>query len=107
MGEIAGRHADRVYLTAEDPRTESLDEILEAIAAGCRRAGRREGVDFWKVPDRGPAISRAIADAAEGDFVLVTGKGHERSMCFGQTETPWSDQDAVRRALADRGYARP
>jgi UDP-N-acetylmuramoyl-L-alanyl-D-glutamate--2,6-diaminopimelate ligase len=102
MGEIAARFADRIYLTAEDPRTESLDAIIEAIAEGCRRAGRREGVDFWRVPDRAEAIERAIAEAEEGDLVLVTGKGHERSMCFGQTEVPWSDQDAVRQALERR-----
>lgn len=102
MGEIAGRLADRIYLTAEDPRTESLDDILEAIAEGCRQAGRREGVDFWKVPDRGEAIDRAIQEAETGDVVLIAGKGHERSMCFGETEQPWSDQDAVRAALGRR-----
>ncbi|MGH2458677.1 MAG: glutamate ligase domain-containing protein, partial [Chloroflexota bacterium] len=102
MGEIAGRRADRIFLTAEDPRTESLDAILSEIAEGCERAGRREGIDFWKVPDRGEAITRAIEEAGEGDVVLVTGKGHERSMCFGQAELPWSDQKAIRDALGRR-----
>jgi UDP-N-acetylmuramoyl-L-alanyl-D-glutamate--2,6-diaminopimelate ligase len=102
MGEIAARYADRIYLTAEDPRTESLDVIIEAIAEGCRRAGRRESVDFWRIPDRAEAIDRAVSEAGEGDLVLVTGKGHERSMCFGDDETPWSDQDAVRAALQRR-----
>jgi UDP-N-acetylmuramoyl-L-alanyl-D-glutamate--2,6-diaminopimelate ligase len=103
MGEIAGRLADRIYLTAEDPRTENLDDVIEAIAEGCRRAGRREGVDFWKIPDRGAAIERAIREAGIGDTVLVTGKGHEQSMCFGETEVPWSDAEAVRQALRVRG----
>lgn len=102
MGEIASRYADRIYLTAEDPRTESLDEIIEEIAAGCRRGGRREQVDFWRVPDRAEAIDRAISGAGEGDLVILTGKGHERSMCFDQTEHPWSDQEAARAALRRR-----
>ena len=102
MGEIAGRLADRIFLTAEDPRTESLEAILSEIAEGCERSGRREGIDFWKIPDRAEAIDRAIHEADEGDVVLVTGKGHERSMCFGQTEMPWSDQEAVRNALRRR-----
>jgi UDP-N-acetylmuramoyl-L-alanyl-D-glutamate--2,6-diaminopimelate ligase len=102
MGEIAGRYADRIYLTAEDPRTESLDAILESIAAGCCKSNRREGVDFWRVPDRGDAIARAIAEADEGDLVLITGKGHEQSMCFGTTEIPWSDAAAAHAALAQR-----
>ena len=99
MGAIAGRLADRIYLTAEDPRTESLEEILEAIAEGCREAGRREGIDFWKIPDRRAAIRRAVEDAGPGDIILVTGKGHERSMCFGETEVPWSDREVVEEAL--------
>jgi UDP-N-acetylmuramoyl-L-alanyl-D-glutamate--2,6-diaminopimelate ligase len=51
------------------------------------------------VADRQEAIAFAIKQAQPGDLVLVTGKGHERSMCFGTTETPWSDQDAVMRVL--------
>jgi UDP-N-acetylmuramoyl-L-alanyl-D-glutamate--2,6-diaminopimelate ligase len=100
MGEVAGRLADAIYLTAEDPRTESLDSIIEEIAVGCRHAGRSEGIDYWRIPNRGEAIERAIQNATDGDLVLITGKGHERSMCFGTTERPWSDQDAARVALA-------
>jgi len=102
MGEIAGRLADYIFLTAEDPRTEDVNDIIDQIAVGCERAGRREGVDFWKVPDREEAISAAINIAQPGDLVIVTGKGHERSMCFGTTEYPWSDHEAVRKALRAR-----
>lgn len=99
MGEVAGRLADRIVLTAEDPRTESLDAIDAQIVAGLRRAGRREREDYDIVNDRAEAIAFAIGKAKAGDLVMVTGKGHERSMCFGTTEYPWSDQDAVRKAI--------
>jgi len=99
MGQIAARLADRVIVTAEDPRTESLDDIMEQIATGLRSAGAQEGETFWRIGDRAEAIRFATRMAADGDLVLVTGKGHERSMCFGTTETPWSDQDALRAAL--------
>jgi len=105
MGEVAARYADRIYLTAEDPRTENLDDIIESIAAGCRAGGRREGADFWRVPDRSEAIARAIHAAGEGDLVLITGKGHEQSMCFGETEVPWNDVEAARDALQRRAPA--
>ena len=104
MGEIAGRLADRIVITAEDPRTEDLDEIMAQIAAGCEKGGRREGVDYWRIGDRGEAIAFAIGLARPGDLVIVTGKGHERSLCFGTTEVPWSDHEAVREAL---GLATP
>jgi UDP-N-acetylmuramoyl-L-alanyl-D-glutamate--2,6-diaminopimelate ligase len=102
MGEIAGKLADRVVITAEDPRTEDLDAIIAQIAAGCERAGRREGEDYWRIGDRGEAIEFAVKMAQARDLVIVTGKGHEQSMCFGTTEVPWDDREAVRRALEAR-----
>ena len=102
MGEIAGRLADRVVITAEDPRTESLDDIMAQIALGCEEVGGREGEHYWRIGDRGEAIEFAIKMAQPGDLVIVTGKGHERSMCFGTTEYPWSDHEVVREALERR-----
>jgi UDP-N-acetylmuramoyl-L-alanyl-D-glutamate--2,6-diaminopimelate ligase len=99
MGEIAGKLADKIVVTAEDPRTESLDAINAQIAEGLQRAGRREGEDYFIVNDRAEAIAFAIKMANAGDVIIVTGKGHERSMCFGTTEYPWSDQGAVVAAL--------
>ena len=99
MGEIAGRLADAAILTAEDPRTENVNDIIEQIAAGCRKAGGVEGKTFFRVPDRREAIKFAVGLAKKGDIVVICGKGHERSMCFGTTEIPWSDQEEVRKAL--------
>ena len=75
---------------------------MEQIAEGCRRAGRREGEGFVREGDRGRAIARAVELAGPDDLVIVCGKGHERSMCFGVTEHPWSDQEAARAALLAR-----
>ncbi|MBN1487900.1 MAG: UDP-N-acetylmuramoyl-L-alanyl-D-glutamate--2,6-diaminopimelate ligase [Anaerolineae bacterium] len=99
MGEVAGELADLTVLTAEDPRTESLDVILAESAAGVEQYGRQEGVDFWRVPDRGAAIRYAVKLARPGDIVLACGKGHEQSMCFGDIEYPWDDREAMRYAL--------
>ncbi|MBC7235800.1 MAG: UDP-N-acetylmuramoyl-L-alanyl-D-glutamate--2,6-diaminopimelate ligase [Chloroflexi bacterium] len=104
MGEIAGRLADRTIITAEDPRTESLEAIMAEIAAGCEKAGAREGERYWRVGDRAEAIALAVQMARPGDVVVSTGKGHERSLCFGTTEYPWSDQEAAREALRRLGY---
>lgn len=99
MGEVAGRLADVTVLTAEDPRTEDVNDIIDQIAAGCRKADGIEGKTFFRVPDRSRAIKLAISLARKDDIVVVCGKGHERSMCFGQTERPWSDQAEARKAL--------
>jgi UDP-N-acetylmuramoyl-L-alanyl-D-glutamate--2,6-diaminopimelate ligase len=101
MAEIAAEKADISILTAEDPRTESLDAILEEMAVGVRLKGGEEGRTFWRVPDRGEAIRMGVHLAQPGDVVMACGKGHEQSMCFITTEYSWDDRVAMRVALAE------
>jgi len=101
MPEIAVQFADEIILTAEDPRTESLEEILDDMKEGAEKGGGEEGVDFWLVPDRPDAIRMAVSQAGKGDLVITCGKGHEQSMCFGDVEYPWDDRMALRAALAE------
>ena len=101
MAETSAGLADLTVLTAEDPRTESLDGILEEMAAGARSRGGHEGETFWRVPDRGEAIRFALKLARPGDVVLFCGKGHEQSMCFGAREFLWDDRTAMRAALSE------
>ncbi|HSM71781.1 MAG TPA: UDP-N-acetylmuramoyl-L-alanyl-D-glutamate--2,6-diaminopimelate ligase [Anaerolineales bacterium] len=101
MAETSAELADLTVLTAEDPRTESLEEILEEMAAGARSRGGIEGETFWRIPDRGEAIRFALRLARPGDIVLSCGKGHEQSMCFGEREYLWDDRTAMRAALSE------
>ena len=102
MAEVSARLADISVLTAEDPRTESLDAILAEMAAGASSQGGLEGQTFFRVPDRGEAIRLAVRLARPGDLVIACGKGHEQSMCFGETEYLWDDRTAMRAALSER-----
>lgn len=101
MAETSAELADLTVLTAEDPRTESLSDILAEMAKGVESRGGREGRTYWRVPDRGEALRLAIRLAQPGDLVIACGKGHEQSMCFGETEYPWDDRTALRAALAE------
>lgn len=106
MGEVAARLADFTVITAEDPRTEDLAAIMAEIAAALADAGRSEGTAYVRVADRQQAILCAVRQARPGDAVVVCGKGHEQSMCFGAVEYPWRDQDALAWALdVRRGVA--
>jgi UDP-N-acetylmuramoyl-L-alanyl-D-glutamate--2,6-diaminopimelate ligase len=102
MAETAAQLADLTILTAEDPRTESLDAILAMMAAGAERYGGVEGQSFYRVPDRRAALRLGVALAQPGDILLACGKGHEQSMAFGTVEYPWDDRIALRAALAER-----
>lgn len=101
MAEISAQMADLTVLTSEDPRIESLENILAEMAEGAVRQGGVEGKSFWRVPDRGEAIKFALHAAEAGDIVISCGKGHEQSMCFGEVEYPWDDRTAMRSGLAD------
>jgi UDP-N-acetylmuramoyl-L-alanyl-D-glutamate--2,6-diaminopimelate ligase len=102
MGSISARLADVTVMTAEDPRRESLAAILAEMARGAERDGGVEGVTFFRVPERAEAIQLAVDMARPGDLVIACGKGHERSMCYGTVETPWSEHAAMRAALRRR-----
>ena len=102
MGEISARLADVTVMTAEDPRTESLETILDEMARGAEAAGAVLGQGYVRVPDRAEAIQYAVDLARPGDLVIACGKGHEQSMCYGTVERPWSEHDALRAALRRR-----
>jgi len=99
MAEMSVQVADLTILTAEDPRTEALDGILQTMAQGCVAQGGIEGESFVRIRDRGQAIYEACQRAQPGDIVMICGKGHEQSMAFGMTEYPWDDRMALRAAL--------
>jgi UDP-N-acetylmuramoyl-L-alanyl-D-glutamate--2,6-diaminopimelate ligase len=101
MAEVSVKSADLSIFTAEDPRTESLDAILAEMADGAEELGGLKGKDFLIVPDRREALRQAVRLAQSGDMVISCGKGHEQSMCFGDTEYAWDDRTAVRAALAE------
>lgn len=99
MGEIGIELADFCVFTAEDPRTEDIWSIIrqmkESLTSGHNKIA--------SIPDRQTAIDFAITTIAKkGDVIGIFGKGPEKSMCYGTTEIPWSDEDAVLRALGSK-----
>lgn len=102
MAEIGMKYADICILTAEDPRTESVEAILLEMKKGADQGGGEEGVTYFRIADRREAIRKAVRMARAGDAVLVLGKGHEQSMCFGEIEYPWDDRVALRSAIAEQ-----
>lgn len=94
MGRVAERLADRVILTDDNPRCEDGGAIVDAILDGMT-----DTASVLVQRDRARAIAAAVAGAAPGDLVLVAGKGHEDYQQVGDLRLPFSDTDAVRRAL--------
>lgn len=101
MGKHSAEFADVIILTAEDSRSESVNQIIEQIHEGVKRelAESKRKVEVYTIPNRQDAITKAISRAGNGDMVVITGKGHEQTMNLGNGEEPWSDHEAVKVAL--------
>ena len=102
MGEVAAKWASISVITAEDPRTEKVENICQQIAQGLIDKGKSDGKDYYFIYDRGEAIKFAINLAQKGDIVATFGKSHEKSMCYGKREYPWDEFEAVKKALNAR-----
>ena len=94
MGALAAKHADRIVVTSDNPRSEAADAIIGQILLGLT------GVSGVVVePDRAQAITHALAQAAPADVVLVAGKGHEDYQEIAGRRLPFSDLAVVSSAF--------
>lgn len=101
LGEVAGKYADWIILTAEDPRGENVDSICKQIGQGIEKSGKKLNKDYWIIGDRKQAIKFALKGLTKkGDVVGIFGKGHEISMNLdGKKEIPWSDIEEVKKLI--------
>lgn len=74
MAGIACEHSNQVILTADNPRTEAPEAILDDMEAGLSPAQQRK---VLRIVGRKDAIKAACQLAAPGDIILIAGKGHE------------------------------
>jgi len=101
LGELCAQMDDVIIVTNEDPYDDDPQEIIDTIANAAMYAGKKDGVDLFRVLDRSEAIQMAIDLAKAGDLVLVTGKGSEPVMAVENgKKIPWDDRQAVRNALS-------
>jgi len=107
MGRIAGERCRLVVVTDEDPRGEDRERILDEIAQGAERIGRRRGHDLLLIADRRAAIEAAFEAARPNDVVVLAGKGHERSIIGPDGPLPWSEEAVARDVLAAMGHVAP
>jgi UDP-N-acetylmuramoyl-L-alanyl-D-glutamate--2,6-diaminopimelate ligase len=96
MGEVAGRLADVVVLTSDNPRTEDPEAILDDVAEGLK------GADFYRITDRRDAIRKALSLAeSREDTVLLAGKGHETYQVRGTEKVPFDEREIAREVARD------
>jgi UDP-N-acetylmuramoyl-L-alanyl-D-glutamate--2,6-diaminopimelate ligase len=105
LGLLAGKRADCVIITNEDPYDDDPILIIEQIAAGAETAGKKLNLDLFKIPDRRSAINKAITLAELGDLVLISGKGSEQLIWMANGEKiPWDDRRVAREEIKHVAY---
>lgn len=101
LGEIAGEKADFVIVANEDPYDEDPKKIIEEVAAGAIKVGKKNNQNLFKFLDRRAAIKKALSLAQTGDIVLITGKGSEQAMVVkNNKKIPWDDRKVAREELS-------
>jgi UDP-N-acetylmuramyl-tripeptide synthetase len=93
MGSISAGLADFTIITSDNPRTEDPDVIISMIEEGFKENG---SAGYEKIPDRKPAIIKALEMSGEKDIVLIAGKGHEDYQEFADKKIHFSDQEVIR-----------
>ncbi len=92
MGRIASQLADYVYITNDNPRSESPASIIAGIEAGIEI-----DQNYSVILDRESAIREAYRTSGAGDCVLIAGKGAETTIEIGGAKVPYSDFDVLER----------
>jgi UDP-N-acetylmuramoyl-L-alanyl-D-glutamate--2,6-diaminopimelate ligase len=100
MAAAAAECADYSIFTADNPRQESVESILDQMEAGV--AGSNLPGKYERLPDRRQAIAHALALAQPGDIVCVAGKGHETTQEIAGQFHPFDDRLVVQEFLQRR-----
>ena len=95
MGAIAGKLADDVIITDDNPRSEDPALIRSAILDGARDLCP----DVLEIGDRREAIGYAVSQLGAGDVLLVAGKGHEQGQIFATHVDAFDDVLEVKTAF--------
>ena len=93
MGKIASKYADKIYLTDDNPRSESPKKIRNEIKRGIKSEKIQE------TPERKKAIFQCINNLLSGDIAIVAGKGHEKTQEYKDKKIFFSDRKEILKSI--------
>ncbi len=95
MGKIAGKLADSVIVTSDNPRTEDPASILAMIEEGIQGVSK----NYRVIADREEAIRTAVRELGKDEILALAGKGHEDYQILGKTKIHFDDREMVRKYM--------
>ena len=99
MGAIAGKYAQRVIVTSDNPRFEDPLEIIKDIKEGMDIKARAKSLF---IPNREEAIRTAIVTAQPGSIIVVAGKGHEDYQIINGVKHHFDDREIIKAAFTEQ-----
>ncbi len=97
MAHVASRFADFVFITSDNSRSESPQQIFSDIVRGMNKEK-----PFLVIPDRRTAIRTAVLQAGSKDYVILAGKGHEKYEIDHKGRHPFDERVIVKDAFRER-----
>jgi MurE/MurF fusion protein len=102
MGDAAAAGANRIIVTSDNPRSESPQSIMDAIASAAGFQRKRPTL----IEDRAEAIDLAVRTASKQDVILIAGKGHENYQLIGGETRHFDDAEQAQSAIERHWSAR-
>ncbi len=90
MGEVVLEKSDLVIFTMDDPRCESVDQIIDEMI------GNSTKQNYLRIVDRKDAIFKALSMAQKNDIVLIAGKGRDNYMAVLDKYLPYCDYEVIK-----------
>ncbi|MBE6648435.1 MAG: UDP-N-acetylmuramoyl-L-alanyl-D-glutamate--2,6-diaminopimelate ligase [Ruminococcaceae bacterium] len=98
MGEIIAKNSQLSIVTSDNPRDESLDDIIADIYVGINKAEGKSIV----IKDRKKAIEYAVKNSKAGDYILVIGKGHQHYEEIKGVHYPFFEAEIIKNAISQK-----
>ena len=89
LGKIAGKLADLCIVTSDNPNFENPIDICKDIVINIK------GAECKLIPDRESALKYALDVAEDGDFILISGKGHEKYQLVNGQKIPFDEREIL------------
>jgi len=88
--------SDFTIATADNPREEDIENIFTDMKKGLPEKINKE---IYFIIDRAEAIKKACELAQPGDYILLAGKGHEKTQEIQGIKYPFNDMEELRKYL--------
>lgn len=98
MGLCAAKYAQKLYITSDNPRSETPSIIIQEIFNGIPQDLRNHR-EIHLEENRAKAIEMAIKDLKQEEILLILGKGDETYQIIGDRTYHFDDCEEVQKIL--------